>query len=159
GRLRGRQPAPAIAYAASPAEVGSLTEALARAGVDAIAYHSAMWTGDRAEARRRFLGSGSATLVSTFPLGSDLDKVDVRAVYLLGLPPCPEVYWQAAGQAGRDGRPAVAELLFGADEVAAAELKVAEAAAGSGAPAPAALASLVGDLLGRGVHFYVSTAE
>src|SRR3546814_17686684 len=55
-----------------------------------------------------------------------IDKPDVRFVDHAGLPKSIESYYQATGRAGRDGDPAEALMLWGADDFATARMRLSE---------------------------------
>jgi ATP-dependent DNA helicase RecQ len=103
---------PAIVYAGTRADTervaGDLTHAL---GVEAIAYHAGLPREARAVAQRRFMAGEVEVVVATNAFGMGVDKADVRTVAHASVPGSVEAYYQEAGRAGRDGRPARA-LLF-----------------------------------------------
>jgi ATP-dependent DNA helicase RecQ len=103
---------PAIVYAGTRAETEDLADALAGAlGLEVLAYHAGLGRQQRADAQRRFMGGEIEVVVATNAFGMGVDKADVRTVAHATVPGSVEAYYQEAGRAGRDGRPARA-LLF-----------------------------------------------
>jgi ATP-dependent DNA helicase RecQ len=103
---------PAIVYAGTRAETEDLADALAGAlGLEVLAYHAGLARQQRADAQRRFMGGEIEVVVATNAFGMGVDKADVRTVAHATVPGSVEAYYQEAGRAGRDGRPARA-LLF-----------------------------------------------
>jgi ATP-dependent DNA helicase RecQ len=103
---------PAIVYAGTRAECDRLAGRLGRElSVDVIAYHAGLPRDTRAEAQRRFMAGDAPVVVATNAFGMGVDKADVRTVCHESVPSSVEAYYQEAGRAGRDGRPARA-LLF-----------------------------------------------
>src|SRR3984957_14501754 len=103
---------PAIVYAGTRDASERLARSLA-ASVDptAIAYHAGMDRGARAAAQQRFMSGEAEVIVATNAFGMGIDKADVRTVCHATVPGSLEAYYQEAGRAGRDGRPARC-LLF-----------------------------------------------
>ena len=103
---------PAIVYAGTRAESDRLSRRLgAELGVEAIAYHAGLPRDERAAAQRRFMAGEAAVVVATNAFGMGVDKADVRTVCHESVPSSVEAYYQEAGRAGRDGKPARC-LLF-----------------------------------------------
>ncbi len=103
---------PGIVYAGTRADCERLAERLGHdLGVEAIAYHAGLPREARAEAQRRFMAGEAPVVVATNAFGMGVDKADVRTVCHESVPSSLEAYYQEAGRAGRDGRPARC-LLF-----------------------------------------------
>src|ERR1700729_1334385 len=103
---------PANVYAGTRDPSERLARSLA-ASVDptAIAYHAGMDRGARAATQERFMSGEARVIVATNAFGMGIDKSNVRTVCHATVPGSLEAYYQEAGRAGRDGRPARC-LLF-----------------------------------------------
>lgn len=101
-----------IVYCATRKKVESVVETLASWGVRCVAYHGGMSDRDRERAQEVFIRCEADVAVATNAFGMGIDRADVRFVIHYELPGSVEAYYQEAGRAGRDGAPAVCELLF-----------------------------------------------
>jgi ATP-dependent DNA helicase RecQ len=110
--LRRDEALPAIVYAGTRAGSEELAEHIGgELGVPAAAYHAGLERSQRADVQRRFLADEIEVIVATNAFGMGVDKPNVRTVIHASVPASLEAYYQEAGRAGRDGRPARA-LLF-----------------------------------------------
>jgi ATP-dependent DNA helicase RecQ len=103
---------PAIVYAGTRAGAEKLAGRLDGALEGAVGvYHAGLGREQRADVQRRFMDGRIDVVVATNAFGMGIDKADVRTVCHESVPGSVEAYYQEAGRAGRDGRPARA-LLF-----------------------------------------------
>ena len=100
-------PGAAIVYDTSREGTEVWAEKLRRAGLEARAYHAGMPTEQRARVQQQWLRGRVRIVVATNAFGMGIDKPDVRIVAHAGIPDSIESWYQEAGRAGRDGRPAL----------------------------------------------------
>lgn len=132
-----REEGTAIVYVPTRNRTDGTTRVLRWWGVAAEPYHAGLPTAARRELLTRFVAGDIRVMVATNAFGMGIDKPDVRLVVHLGIPARPEAYYQEAGRAGRDGRPARCAMLW-----VPADLQLATYLSGTGPAAARGLAAM-----------------
>jgi len=113
---QGEQQGATIVYVTLQKTAEEVANHLQSRGLQALAYHAGLPDETRHAAQDAFMTGRVATIVATIAFGMGIDKSDIRGVYHYNLPKTLENYAQETGRAGRDGQPAVCELLACADD-------------------------------------------
>ena len=142
---------PAVVYVTRQETAEEVATFLARNGLAARAYHAGLPDEFRADAQNSFMAGNTRIIVATIAFGMGIDKANIRAVFHYNLPKSLENHTQEIGRAGRDGQPAVCEMLACADD-----LTVLENFIYSDTPTPRALGNLIDRVLRLGPVFDVS---
>jgi ATP-dependent DNA helicase RecQ len=144
----------AVVYVTRQETAEEVATLLARSGHSARAYHAGLPDDFRAEAQRAFMAGETRIMVATIAFGMGIDKADIRGVIHYNLPKSLENHTQEIGRAGRDGLPAVCELLACAED-----LTVLENFIYADTPSLGALGNLIDRVLRRGETFDVSSYD
>jgi len=101
-----------VVYARNRRHTKEIAQQLKRNGFSADFYHAGLSQADRNAKQDAWLNDKTRIIVATNAFGMGIDKPDVRTVIHWELPDNLESYYQEAGRAGRDEKPAFAVALY-----------------------------------------------
>lgn len=128
GRLvRGVEKGTILVYCATRRAVEEVAAWLGQSHAAVGYYHAGLLDEERRLVHGNFRRGSLRILVATNAFGMGIDKSDVRLVVHFDVPGSLEAYYQEAGRAGRDGRPAACALLFHERDVVTHEYFIEQA--------------------------------
>jgi ATP-dependent DNA helicase RecQ len=103
---------PGIVYSATRRGTEEIATQLRERGLRARHYHAGMNKGDREDTQRAWMDDELDVVVATTAFGMGIDKPDTRFVIHAEPADSVDSYYQEIGRAGRDGKAALAVLVY-----------------------------------------------
>ncbi len=108
---------PTIVYVTLQKTAEDVAAYLGANKINAHPYHAGMENEKREEIQNKFMDGMLACIVATIAFGMGIDKKDIRRIIHYDLPKSIENYSQEIGRSGRDGKPALCEVLANRDSI------------------------------------------
>lgn len=119
-------PGSAIVYVRNRQRTKELAEYLIEQGLSADYYHAGLSPAERTTKQNAWKSDNVRIMVCTNAFGMGIDKPDVSMVIHHDLPDTIEAYFQEAGRAGRDEKPAFAVLLYDVSDKTKARKRIGD---------------------------------
>ena len=108
---------PTIVYVTLQKTAEDVATFLCENNINAHPYHAGMENEKREEIQNKFMDGKLACIVATIAFGMGIDKKNIRRIIHYDLPKSIENYSQEIGRSGRDGIPALCEVLANRDSI------------------------------------------
>lgn len=107
-----------IVYVRSRRKTWETAQKLNKVGIPTAYYHAGLTNKEKDQIQHDWQKNIARVIVCTNAFGMGIDKPDVRIVIHIDPPESIEAYFQEAGRAGRDGKPAYAIMLWSGNDAA-----------------------------------------
>ena len=115
-----------IVYVRNRLKTKEIAEFLNQNNIRAEHFHAGLATELKDAVQSRWQKGETRVIVATNAFGMGIDKPDVRTVVHIDSPDSLEAYFQEAGRAGRDEKPAFAVLLYNGGDTAKMKKRIAD---------------------------------
>ncbi len=121
GLMLERLPGTSIIYVRTRRQASDIAAILNRNGIRGGFYHAGLPMKERERIQDAWISGEIRVIVATNAFGMGIDKPDVRSVIHYAPPANLEAYYQEAGRAGRDGKPAETMVFYNLHDLDEAE--------------------------------------